>query len=142
MQNDASMPQTANICWGLQVLPAHVTGDKVSILIFQTSDYDAPTRSDDFFALFISLPEKWAINTHYKKGWYFANVYGKPSTALLFLLYSQKSVFDLPMFVSDLPMFVFDLPMLVFDLPMSVFDLSKVVTDLLMFVSDLLLIVW
>ena len=42
---------------------------------------------------------------------------GKPSTALLFLLYSQKSVFDLPMFVSDLPMFVSDLPMFVSDLP-------------------------
>ena len=51
------------------------TCDKVSILIFQTSDYDAPTHSDDFFVLFISLLEKWAINTHYKKGWYFANVY-------------------------------------------------------------------
>ena len=55
MQNDASMPQTANICWGLQLLPAHVTGDKVStlsILIFQTSDYDAPTPHSDDFSLY------------------------------------------------------------------------------------------
>ena len=35
---------------------------------------------------------------------------GETSTDLLFLLYSQKSVSDLPMFVFDLPMFVSDLP--------------------------------
>ena len=34
------------------------------------------------------------------------------STDLLFLLYSQKSVSDLPMFVFDLPMFVSDLPII------------------------------
>ena len=42
---------------------------------------------------------------------------GETSTDLLFLLYSQKSVSDLPMFHFDLPMFVSDLPMFVSDLP-------------------------
>ena len=37
-------------------------------------------------------------------------IIGETSTDLLFLLYSQKSVSDLPMFVFDLPMFVSDLP--------------------------------
>ena len=48
---------------------------------------------------------------------------GETSTDLLFLLYSQKSVSDLPMFVFDLPMFVSDLPMFVSDLPTFVSDL-------------------